>query len=116
MQSITVKLTDDLDGSEATETVRFALDKLWYEIDLNPENAERLRGTLKEWIEHSRRTGIAPSRSATEGGRRRAAVNPENAAIRDWARENGQEIGAHGRVPASVRAMYEVHLLKQKDE
>jgi nucleoid-associated protein Lsr2 len=109
MQRVTVVLTDDLDGSEATETVRFALDKLWYEIDLNPGNAEKLRGTLGEWISHARRTGIAPSRSAADGGKRSSA-NPDNAAVRDWARENGHEIGGHGRVPAHVRALYEISL------
>lgn len=108
-QKVTVTLTDDLDGSEATETVRFSLDGVWYEIDLNPGNAERLRSLMEEWVKCARRTGAAPSRSASETiGRRKREGNPENAAIRDWARDNGHDVNVHGRVPADVRAMYEL--------
>lgn len=35
-----IELIDDLDGSEATETVRFGLDGTEYEIDLAGQNAE----------------------------------------------------------------------------
>lgn len=41
---IVIELIDDLDGSEATETVRFGLDGADYEIDLAGQNADELRG------------------------------------------------------------------------
>ena len=68
MQSVTVVLTDDIDGSEATETVRFGLDGCWYEIDLCSGNAEKLREVLGEWTRHGRRTGAAPSRPGAKRG------------------------------------------------
>ena len=37
-----VMLTDDLDGSDATETVRFGLDGRDYEVDLSKKNAKSL--------------------------------------------------------------------------
>jgi hypothetical protein len=119
MQSVTVVLTDDLDGSEATETVRFALDGAWYEIDLNPGNAEKLREVLGEWIRVARRAKSAATRPGESGNRVRARrskpdANPLNAAIRDWAREHGMEIGGHGRIPAHVRALYEVDQAKKE--
>ncbi|MGH8880612.1 MAG: Lsr2 dimerization domain-containing protein, partial [Stackebrandtia sp.] len=40
-QKVTVSLVDDLDGSEAGETVEFGLDGAFYEIDLSDDNAER---------------------------------------------------------------------------
>ena len=43
-QKVMVTLVDDLDGSEAGETVEFGLDGAFYEIDLSEGNAERLRG------------------------------------------------------------------------
>ena len=43
-----VILTDDTDGSEATGTVSFALDGVSYEIDLNDDNAQRMREQLSE--------------------------------------------------------------------
>lgn len=108
-QKVTVTLTDDLDGSEATETVRFSLDGVWYEIDLNPGNAERIRSVMEEWVRCARRTGAAPSKSASETiGRRKRESDSDNAAIREWARAHGHDIGGHGRIPADMRALYEM--------
>ena len=42
-QKVQVLLVDDLDGSEATETVAFGLDGASYEIDLSTGNAGKLR-------------------------------------------------------------------------
>ena len=42
-QQTIVTLTDDIDGSEATETVSFGLDGRICEIDLNEAHAEDLR-------------------------------------------------------------------------
>lgn len=41
-----VILADDLDGSEATQTLNYTVDGQEYEIDLSEENAEKLRTTL----------------------------------------------------------------------
>jgi hypothetical protein len=41
-----VLLEDDIDGSEATETLSFALDGSEYEIDLNEGHAKELREAL----------------------------------------------------------------------
>ena len=42
-QKVTVTLVDDLDGSQAEETVEFGLDGATYTIDLSGGNAGRLR-------------------------------------------------------------------------
>ena len=42
-QKVNIVLVDDLDGTEATETVTFGLDGVSYEIDLSAANATRLR-------------------------------------------------------------------------
>ena len=55
-----VELLDDLDGTEADETVSFAVDGTSYEIDLNGQNAERLREALGEYIPHARKAGNRP--------------------------------------------------------
>ena len=52
-----VILTDDIDGSEATGTVSFALDGVSYEIDLNDDNAQQMREQLSEWTSKARRVG-----------------------------------------------------------
>lgn len=97
-------LTDDLDGSEAEETVTFALDGTSYEIDLSSDNAAKLRNALLPYIAVAQKTG---GRART-GQRRRAASGGSNATeIRAWAADNGYEVSARGRVPAEVRAAYE---------
>ena len=45
-QKVNIVLVDDLDGTEATETVTFGLDGTTYEIDLNDANAAALREAL----------------------------------------------------------------------
>ena len=45
-QKTIVSLIDDLDGTEADETVRFGLDSVQYEIDLSEKNATTLREAL----------------------------------------------------------------------
>ena len=62
-QKVQVLLVDDLDGSEATETVAFGLDGASYEIDLSTGNAGKLRKELAHYVEHARkakRSGSAP--------------------------------------------------------
>ncbi len=104
-QRVSVVLVDDIDGSEAEETVVFSLDGTQYEIDLSSDNAARLRDALAPYVGHARRTG----------GRRKAAAKPAAAAadgaaspseIRAWAREHGWEIPDRGRVAAEVREAY----------
>ena len=104
-QKIHIVLEDDLDGSEATETVTFGLDGTTYEIDLNDANAAKLRDALAPYIGHGRKVGSAPRR----GGRRAAAGNggPSAKEIRDWARENGYDVPERGRVSADVRSAYD---------
>lgn len=54
-QKVHIVLEDDLDGSEATETVSFALDGATYEIDLNDDHAAQLREALAVYVGHGRK-------------------------------------------------------------
>ncbi|WP_243056250.1 Lsr2 family protein [Nocardioides sp. SR21] len=103
-QKVNIVLVDDLDGSEATETVTFGLDGTTYEIDLNDKNAAALRDALAGYVGHARKVGRAPSR-----GRKTAVASGDGASakeIRDWARENGYDVPERGRVSADVREAY----------
>jgi hypothetical protein len=102
-QKVNIVLVDDIDGSEATETVSFGLDGTTYEIDLNDDNAAALRDALGPYIGHGRKVGNAARR-----GRRPAATNgPSAREIRDWARANGFDVPDRGRVSAEVREAYD---------
>jgi Lsr2 len=55
-----VLLVDDIDGSDADETIKFGLDGTHYEIDLNSDHAEELRGQLSRYVKAARKvTGSA---------------------------------------------------------
>ena len=101
-----VLLEDDIDGSEANETISFVLDGSEYEIDLNEGHANELREALARFINAGRRvTGgrgrpVARTKSSSHGG-------PDAKAVRLWAAENGIQVNARGRIQADVVENYE---------
>jgi hypothetical protein len=86
-KTVIVKLIDDLDGGDADETVRFALDEKSFEIDLNAANAARLRSALKPYTDRAR--AVAASRGArTPAGEQTLysrLSEEEKARFRVWA-------------------------------
>jgi hypothetical protein len=99
---VVTELRDDIDGSRAEQTVRFALDGTEYEIDLSGRNANRLRNSLSDFIEDSRKVGR--SRSRHQSGRSSDGV--DNKAVRAWAKSAGIELSNRGRIPAEVVDRY----------
>ncbi|MDT0212663.1 Lsr2 family protein [Rothia sp. ARF10] len=106
-QRVQVLLVDDIDNTDADETVTFALDGVSYEIDLNNANAAKLRDALAPWVGHARRSGgrkaTGRSSSSGGGGGRRKDVS----AVREWARKNGHDVSERGRIPAAVQEAYD---------
>lgn len=107
----TIHLVDDIDGSEAAETVLFGLDGRHYEIDLSETNAKELRESLGGFIESGRRckpTAEPPRRRNSSASGKPSTPAPtvvdkeQSRAIRDWARTNGFTIADRGRIPAQV--------------
>lgn len=111
-QKVQVMLVDDLDGTEATETVSFALDGNSYEIDLTDAHAAELRDALAPWVGAARRA--SGSRSAPRGSSGRTS-RPSTAgsdrervqAVREWARANGHTVSDRGRLSAEVQRAYD---------
>lgn len=105
-QRVQVLLVDDIDNTDADETVTFALDGVSYEIDLNNANAAKLRDALAPWVGHARRSGgrKATGRSSSGGGGGR---RKDVSAVREWARKNGHDVSERGRIPAAVQEAYD---------
>ncbi|MEU7278748.1 Lsr2 family protein [Streptomyces sp. NPDC045431] len=104
-QKVQVLLIDDLDGTEADETVTFALDGKSYEIDLTTANANKLRSIVEPYVEAGRKVSGRRGKSAAG---KRTEVSADSATIRAWARSNGwPELKNRGRVPADVRDAFE---------
>ena len=66
---VLTSLQDDIDGSDATQTIRFALDGIEYEIDVSDRNANRLRNSLGDFIAHGRKVGSRRARKSASSGR-----------------------------------------------
>ncbi len=104
-QKIQTLFIDDLDGSEAEGTIRFALDGAEYEIDLNAEHAQALRDALARYVRAARRARGGARRSA-RGGRRTPGSGVDSTDVREWAKAEGIEVKDRGRVPAELVARF----------
>ncbi len=93
-------LVDDIDGSEAAETVSFSLDGVSYEIDISASNAAKLRDDFAVWTAHATRVGGRKRTTSVAGGKE------DLEAIRRWARENGFQVADRGRISAKVKEAY----------
>src|SRR5262249_29367336 len=78
-KKIHVHLIDDLDASEASETLRLEVDGRPYEIDLSSRNAQRFRAEIAPYIRHARRVvthARRRGRAGTGAGRPRDGARP----------------------------------------
>lgn len=95
-----VELRDDLDGTPAQHTVRFALEDSVYEIDLNSGNREKLVAAMAPFAAAARRVSSSGSVAVQ-------AETPVDArAVREWARVNDIEVPARGRIPDRIIEKY----------
>jgi hypothetical protein len=105
-KKVVVLLEDDIDGSEAKETISFSLDDTEYEIDLNEGHANELREALARFSNAGRKVAggrgrsAARTKSSSHGG-------PDAKAVRLWAAENGIQVNTRGRIQADVVEKYE---------
>lgn len=115
-QKTQVTLIDDIDGSQADETLRFSLGRDTYEIDLSKSNAKKLRDALSSYVSAGRRVGGGRGRPATRAtatrsrGRGRAAASSGSASpadIRAWAKSRGIKVNERGRISADIVAKYD---------
>ena len=111
-QSITVMLIDDIDQSDAAETVRFGVDGTAYEIDLSARHASELRSMLSRYIGVARRIRQAPARARQQQRHRtRTQMDREQSRrIRSWAMDRGLLASPRGRIPRHVVDEYEATL------
>jgi hypothetical protein len=104
-----VKLIDDLDGSEATETVLFTLDGVEYSIDLGPKNLKKFRDALSVYVAKARKKNAVGRKSKTVSGTKARVKAPkvDAQAIRDWARAQGHDVSQRGRIPHGLVVQFQ---------
>jgi hypothetical protein len=109
-QQVSVKLVDDLDGSDATGTISFGLDGRAYEIDLSKDNAAALRDSLASFIAAARKSAGSAAAPRRRAQKMTTISSPpplpldreQTAAIRAWARRNGHHVSDRGRIAKTV--------------
>lgn len=95
---------DDIDGSEATETVRFSYRGTDYEVDLSERHSAKMDKALARYIAAARKVkGTRPGRSVVA---RAISGGVDSKVVREWARGEGIEVSDRGRVPADVVGQY----------
>lgn len=106
-QKVNIVLIDDIDGSEATETVVFGLDGTNYEIDLNEDHASALRDALASYVGHARKASSTRRRRSGSSSTASKDSGPSAKEIREWAKSAGYDVPDRGRVSAEVREAYD---------
>lgn len=108
-QKTQVVLTDDIDGSEATQTLTFAFQGVSYEIDLNDDHASALEESFHDWINSARKVagsrGTKPRRSSDGAGAPGGGRDLNE--VRAWLRSNGHEVADRGRVSQTLLEEYD---------
>lgn len=110
-QRTTVTLIDDLDGSEAVDTVEFAYKGKTYTLDLNEENLAGFDEAMAPYLAgaseagavkapRSRATSVPKPRASSNGG----DVDPKS--VRAWAEANGITVSPRGRLKADLVAKF----------
>jgi Lsr2 len=106
-----VVLTDDLDGSEATQTLNYTVDGQEYEIDLSEDNIQQFHEALEPFVSKSRQVErqAAPARRGSGNGRRRSSAGGRDdiPQIRAWAESQEMDVSARGRVKKEIIDAYD---------
>lgn len=107
IKTITI-LEDDLDGTEAEETITFTLDGTAYEIDLNAAHAEELRTAIAPYAKAGRKT-----KDSRHSAKRTVASSHQaaTAEVRAWAQSEGLPVSARGRIQADILDKYKAHVV-----
>lgn len=116
-RQVVVEHVDDIDGSPIVEgkgeTITFSVNGIDYEIDLSAKNAKEFHKKLDYYIDHATRVGGRKYRSAgtlTSGDEVKRKPTRRDRdhvrAVREWAQDQGYDIGVRGRIPTEIAEAY----------
>lgn len=102
-KTVSVVVTDDLDGTPDAETVAFSFNGQGYEIDLGQKNLARFQKSLLPFMEAGRKTARRKASTSPRGG----AARIDRAAVRAWAAQQGLKVSERGRISSEILSKYE---------
>jgi hypothetical protein len=102
---ILVKKVDDIDGSDAVDTIRLGLDGKEVDIDLNEDRVNEVRAFLDPYM----RAGqpVKASGRARRSTPKQVRSKEETLAIRQWGRSNGFTVSDSGALKKDLLDAYE---------
>lgn len=110
-ERIVRQLIDDLDGSEISDgggdRIQFSLRGIDYQIDLSNSNIAKLDKALKPYVDAAAKMRGGGTRRVKSTSAKAASSKEQLSAIREWARKNGHEVSARGRIKAEVVEAFE---------
>jgi Lsr2 len=107
-RTVTVAITDDIDGSADAETVTFGYQGQQFEIDLAEKNHVAFLASLQPFIAAAHvDSGRRRSRGSAAAGRSRGASSVDRAAVRAWAEKQGMQVAVRGRISAELLEKYQ---------
>jgi Lsr2 len=108
-RTVTVIMTDDIDGSPDAQTVTFGYQGQQFEIDLAEKNHVAFLTSLQPFIKaaHIDSERRRPRRGAAAGRPSPAAPSADRSAVRAWAEAQGLQVAARGRISAEVLEKYQ---------
>jgi len=98
------RLICDRCGKDGSSTVRFAVGRAAYELDLCEQDGTRFQSDMEKWTQKARRSAAAGARSAR--GFRGKPSSAGTPTVREWAKSQGIEVSDRGRVSADVIGRY----------
>lgn len=104
-----IMLIDDIDGTDAEETVTYTVDGQDYEIDLSGANAKKFRDALEPYLAVSREVERQLVSPPTRSTRRRGGGSGRNdlTEVRTWAAAQGLKVNPRGRISKEVLDQYD---------
>lgn len=106
-------LVDDIDGSEAHETVEFSYRGKSYVLDLNQKNASEFDDALAPYIAAAEKAGSVHSARSSRGrgapiprprSSGKSDIDPR--AVRSWAESQGITVSPRGRIKSDILEQY----------
>jgi hypothetical protein len=98
-------LVDDIDGSEAVESVQLGWNGQWRQLELSEKNIAALSKAIDRFWDAGRPVASARGRRSA-----RASTGRDPKAIRAWALANNIHVPSRGRIPGDVERQYNASL------
>jgi Lsr2 len=107
-RTVHVILTCDLhDGDErAIETVAFGYDGYSYTFELCEQHLAEFNQAMQHYVAAARRDRKPLGRRSTTVGEPTRVIRASRQEVRNWAKRQGLEISARGRIDSKVEAAF----------